>query len=149
MKKKASGTYRARLNARGFEQQEGVHYDPEQISSPVTNDATIRIDLVLMIMADWVSYLCDAHGAFLIGEFEEEEELLMEISRGFESKYAKYAYIRLRNTIYGLKQATLMFWKLLSKCMRSMKFDKSWVDPCMYYKETENGLVLWLSWIKD
>ena len=52
MKKKASGRYRARLNARGFEQQEGVHYDPEQISSPVTNDATIRIVLVLMIMAD-------------------------------------------------------------------------------------------------
>ena len=30
-----------------------------------------------------------------------------------------------------------MFWK------------KSWVDPCIYYKETENGLVLWLSWIND
>ena len=30
-----------------------------------------------------------------------------------------------------------------------MKFDKSWVDPCLYYKETENGLVLWLSWIDD
>jgi len=52
MKKKASTRYRARLNTRGFEQQEGVHYDPAQISSPVTNDATIRIVLVLMIMVD-------------------------------------------------------------------------------------------------
>ena len=30
-----------------------------------------------------------------------------------------------------------------------MKFEKSWADPCLYYKETENSLVLWLSWIDD
>ena len=42
-----------------------------------------------------------------------------------------------------------MFWKLLLKCMRPMKFDKNWADPCLYYKEMENGLVLWLSWIDD
>ena len=125
MKKKASGRYRARLNARGFEQQEGVHYDPEQISSPVTNDATIRIVLVLMIMAYWASYLGDVYGAFLMGKFEEEEELLMEIPREFESKYAKDAYLRLRKTIYGLRQVALMFWKLLLKCTRSMKLIKA------------------------
>ena len=37
MKKIASGRYRARLNARRFEQQEWIYYDPEQISSLVTN----------------------------------------------------------------------------------------------------------------
>ena len=62
-----------------------------------------------MIMADWASYLCDVHGPFLMGEFEEEEEILMEIPRGFESKYVKDAYLRLRIKIYGLKQAALMF----------------------------------------
>ena len=84
-----------------------------------------------------------------MGEFEEEEELLMEIPRGFESKYAKGAYLRLRKTFYGLKYAALMFWKLLLKCMRSIKFEKSWADPCLYCKETENGLALWLSWTDD
>ena len=129
MEKKASDRYRARLNARGFEQQEGVHCDLEQISSPVTNDATICIVLVSMIMADWVSYLCDVHGAFLMVECEEEEELLMEIPRGFENKYAQDAYLRLRKTIYGLKEAALMFWKLLLKCMRSMNYEKCWAGP--------------------
>ena len=52
MKKKASVKFRARLDARGFEQIEGEHYDPEHVSSPVTNKATIRIVLVLMIMAE-------------------------------------------------------------------------------------------------
>ena len=113
MEKKASDRYMAR----GFEQQEGVHCDLEQISYPVTNDATIRIVLVLIIMDDWASYLCDVHGAFLMEEFEKEEELLMEIPRGLEKKYTKDAYLRLRKIFYGLKQAALIFWKLLLKCI--------------------------------
>ncbi len=41
MKKKANGTYRARLNARGYEQVPGKHYDPNSIAAPVTSDVTI------------------------------------------------------------------------------------------------------------
>jgi hypothetical protein len=37
MKKKANRTFRARLNARGFEQKPGEHYDESSISAPVTN----------------------------------------------------------------------------------------------------------------
>ena len=37
MKKKANGTYKARLNMRGCEQIANVHYQPEWISAPVTN----------------------------------------------------------------------------------------------------------------
>ena len=37
---------------RGSEQQEGIHYIHEHISSPATNDVIIRIFLVLMIMAN-------------------------------------------------------------------------------------------------
>jgi hypothetical protein len=40
MKKKASGTYRARLNALGFEQVNQKHFDKTQISSPVVNEIT-------------------------------------------------------------------------------------------------------------
>jgi Reverse transcriptase (RNA-dependent DNA polymerase). len=50
MKKKSNGTYRARVNARGFKQVAGKHYDSATISAPVTNDATIRICLTIMLM---------------------------------------------------------------------------------------------------
>ena len=33
--------------------------------------------------------------------------------------------------------------------MRSMKCEKSKADPCLYFKWSENGLLLWLSWIDD
>ena len=74
-----------------------IHYDPEQMSSIVTNDAIIRIVLVLMIMFDWGSYLCNAHGTFSMGKFKGEEELLMEVPRFFKVNI-------LRIYIYCLKK---------------------------------------------
>jgi hypothetical protein len=47
MKKKADGTYRARLNCRGFEQVPGIHYKPNNIAAPVVALTTIRITLVI------------------------------------------------------------------------------------------------------
>jgi hypothetical protein len=75
MKKKASGTYRARLDARGFEQREGLHYDGSSISAPVSNEMVIRIVLKLMIMANWVGEILDVQGAFLHGRFDYMEKL--------------------------------------------------------------------------
>ena len=64
MKKKANGTYRARLTGRGYEQVEGVHYDSTATSSPVTNDMSIRIIMILGLMAGWDCQLKDVVGAF-------------------------------------------------------------------------------------
>jgi hypothetical protein len=75
MKKKASGTYRARLNARGFEQKEGLQYDGSFISAPVSNEMVIRIVLVLMIMANWVGEILNVQGAFLHGRFDYGETI--------------------------------------------------------------------------
>ena len=40
-------------------------------------------------MIGWSSYLADINGAFLIGKFENGEELYMEIPRGFKEKTRK------------------------------------------------------------
>ena len=149
MKQKASGVFRPRCVAKGFQQKQWIHYDPQNISAPVTNDATIRITFVLMLMAGWSSYLLDINGAFLMGEFENNEQIYTPVPEGFEKYYPKGAYWLILKTIYGLKQAAKMFWKMLLKAMESMGFRKSWADPCLYFKWTDAGLVLWLSWIDD
>jgi hypothetical protein len=90
MKKKSNGTYIARLNARGYEQVYGIHYDSSNISSPVTNDATIRIIMVLMIIFKWSAQLVDVKGAFSCGNFKDGEEIFMEVPEGFEEFYGAY-----------------------------------------------------------
>ena len=50
MKKKSNGTFWVRVNARGFMQVAGEHYNADSVSSPDTNKATIRVVLVLSII---------------------------------------------------------------------------------------------------
>ena len=149
MKKKANGVFRARLNARGFEQVDGKHYQSHDISAPVTNDMTIRIIFVLMILAGWTSHLVDVKGAFLHGLFADNEVLYMEIPEGWEHLYPAGCVLRLLKTVYGLKQAAKMFWREMLKCFKSMGYNRSAADPCLYYRRVGGRLCLWLSWIDD
>ena len=60
---------------REYEQVDGDHYDSASISSPVTNDVSIRVMLALMLMAGYKAYIVDVQGAFLHGEFDNGEVL--------------------------------------------------------------------------
>ncbi len=79
IKKKSNGTLCGHMNAKGFKQVEGQHYDGTTISSPVTNSATSRIVLTLMIMADMLAHVVDDKGAFLHGEFEDGEVIHIKV----------------------------------------------------------------------
>ena len=138
------------MNARGFEQVEGVHYHESNIASPVTNDMSIRIIMVLALMARWTAKIVDVKGAFLHGEFEEEDEpIYMGVPQGFECHYEDDVALLLGKTIYGLKNAARAFWKELLKVFSKMDCDRSKADPCMYFQWTVMGLMVWLSWIDD
>ena len=39
------------MNMRGYEQIDGEHYDASSIASPVTNDMSIHMILVMMLIA--------------------------------------------------------------------------------------------------
>ncbi len=101
-------------------------------------------------MAMWMGILLDVNGAFLHGEFTDGEKIYMKVPKGMEKHYPPDVVLLLLKCIYGLKQAAMAFWKRLLICMRSMGFERSMADPCLYYKWTENnGLVLIISWIDD
>ena len=99
MKKKASGVYRARLNARGYEQIDGEHFDKDTKASPVVALMTIMIILILMIMAGWYGSLTDVHGAFLKGHFGPGEQLHMHVPQGFEKYYGSNVVLLLLKRI--------------------------------------------------
>ena len=60
MKQKANRTKRARLNAHGYEQVDGKHYNEvDSKVAPIVCEATIHIILIMTIMACWVAELLD------------------------------------------------------------------------------------------
>ena len=73
--KKSNRTYRARMNMRGYEQDDGGHCDSASTSSPVTNYVSNRVLLVLMIMVENNTYIVDVQGTFLHGEFDNGKVL--------------------------------------------------------------------------
>ena len=149
MKKKANGKYRARLNARGYEQKDGEHYDEHDKFAPVVNEITVNIAMVLSLMAGWAIKVLDVKGAFLHGKFEKGRTLYMEVPQGFKSYYENDSVLKLKKTLYGTIQAAKRFWIELLKVFRELKYKKSEADPCLYFKWTLTGLIIWFTWVDD
>ena len=111
MKKMRNSTLHGQMNARGFKQVEGQHYEVTTINSPVSNSATIRIVLTLMIMASMLAHAVDVKGAFLHGEFEDREIILMTIPQGLEEHFPEGSILLLK------KPATAAALSLLQSSM--------------------------------
>jgi hypothetical protein len=149
MKKKSNGKLRGQMNARGFKQVEGQHYDSTTISSLITNSATIRIVLTLMIMVEMLAHVVDVKGAFLHGEFEDGDVIRMKVLQGFEKYFSEVSVYLLKKCLYGLKKAAKAFWRQLLHAASAMGLKRSTGDPCLYYKWVEGQLVMMMSWIDD
>jgi hypothetical protein len=147
MKKKSNGTLHGRINARGFNQVKEQHYDGTTISSPVTNSATIRIELVLMVMANTIAHVVDVKGAFLHSEFEDSKKIHMKIPKGFEKHFPVESVLLLLKCLYGLKQAAKAFWRQLLHAAKAMGLMQSNSDPCLYFKWVDGRIVMMMSWI--
>ena len=149
-KKKSNGVFRARLNLRGFKQVDGEHFDSHSVSSPVANIITIHLVLALMAIVSWFAVLVDVRGAFLLGEWESDREIFMEVPKGWAKYYEPDSVLKLLKTVYGARQSAKRFWILLLKVMDEMHFARSKADPCLYFKwDTKYGLLLIISWIDD
>ena len=81
-KKTSNGILRGRLNARGFKQRDGQHYDGSSIHTPVTNAATIRIMLTLTLMGGMTAEVVDVKGVILEGDIGDVEAIHMKIPQG-------------------------------------------------------------------
>jgi hypothetical protein len=149
MKKKANGTYRARMNARGYEQVDGVHYDENSKAAPVANEIVIRMIMVLIVMASWWAELLDVQGAFLTGVMDPETRCYLQVPEGFEKFYPGNMALKLLKTLYGLRQSAYEFWKMLVMAFRRMTYERSKADPCLFFKWTTHRLVLWITWVDD
>ena len=149
-KNKSNGTYHSQLDAKGFKQVAGKHFNPTSTAVPVTNDTTIRIVLVLMLLTDWMAIIYDEKGVFLKRKFDDSKEIFMEVPQCMEHRYWGSAVLRLLKPTYGLKQATLLFWWKLLEIMKKMGCKRNISDLCMYFSRNKTGeLAMWLSWVDD
>jgi hypothetical protein len=122
------------LNARRYEQIDGVHYDEDTKLAPVTNNTTIRIVFTLLALARWYAHVVDVQGAaFLNGRLRTKKCSSWKFRRDSRGTMGvSNTVLRLKRTIYGLKQAAFAFWKELLLAFESLKYLRSNADPCLY-----------------
>ena len=60
-----------------------MYFEKDNIASPVTNEVTIRIIFLIIIILQLIARVLDIKGAFLQGEFNEnEKEIYVKILDG-------------------------------------------------------------------
>ena len=127
-----------------------VHYDPAWTSAPVAGATTIRCVFVLMLMTGAYAHIVDVMGAFLLGQFQNGEQIFTPIPEGWERFFPVNVLLLLMKTIHGLKQAANCFYILLVATMKKCNYTRSVADPALFYRcDNDEGLMLWLSWTDD
>lgn len=119
--------HKARLVVKGYSQRKGIDY--EETFSPVVRQSSIRYLMSLAAQYDLEIEQMDAVSAFLQGEVKEEIYVNQPPEFQIGNKVCK-----LRKAMYGLKQASREWNKKLDAALKSIGFDQSAVDTCVYYK---------------
>ena len=138
-------TYKARLVAQGYSQKEGVDYD--EIFSPVVRFETVRTILALSSKYKFVLHQMDVSSAFLNGDLQEE--LYMAQPEGFIASGEEHLVCKLKKSIYELKQAPRCWNSCLDIFFKSLDFQKSTTDSCIYTKYQNGSMSIVSVYVDD
>jgi hypothetical protein len=147
IKRNADGSinkYKARLVAKGCKQKYGIDYT--ETFAPVVKYVTLRMVIALAKLLGWPVDQLDVVTAFLYGEMKELVFIL--IPEGMEVD-PEFDCLELLKSIYGLKQASRVWNETFDEYVRSIDFQVSKFDPCMYIKVVDGHCVLLLVYVDD
>jgi hypothetical protein len=126
---------KARIVAKGFLQKKNVDYN--EVFAPIGSQDGLRL---LFSMAAHRGYHLDSidiKTAFLYGELEEE--LYLRQPEGSVNKdHPDYVW-KLKRAIYGLKQASRVWYAKLKSTLQLLDFQSSLCDPATFYRYESDG----------
>jgi hypothetical protein len=89
----------------------------------------------------------DVKTTFLNGEIEEE--VYIDQPEGFVTHNEKSHVCSLKKSLYGLKQAPRAWYKKMDGFLMSLGFNKSVVDPNLYYHIDDNECLILVLYVDD
>lgn len=123
--------WKARLCCHGGMQQWGVNY--WETYAPVVCRASVRLILIVAAINRIPTRSIDFILAF--PQADVDVPVYMEMPYGIDLVGAdrKEYVLKLNKNLYGLKQASLTFFQLLSKGLVDRGFQPSMIDPCFLF----------------
>lgn len=118
--------YKARWVAKGYRQREGIDYG--ELFAAVAHKDSIRVFLALVNHLDLECDQVDIKSAFLNGDLDET----IYLSPPEHSDIPQTHILRLRKSLYGLRQAPRCFNKAFDGWLKSQDLMPTHADPCLY-----------------
>ena len=128
--------FKARLVARGFSQMYGIDY--EETFAPTVRMDTMRTIMALIAIEDLETGQIDVNNAFT--ESSLAWIIYMHAPPGLDVE--KGQYLRLLQSLYGLKQAAYDWYQTCDKELTKLGFYSSQSDPCLYLHSDRKLMVL-------
>ena len=135
---------KARLVVRGDKQIKGKDY--KHTFSPVAKLTTVRVVLTLAVAKNWDVQQLNINNAFLHGYIEEE--IYMKPPLGYEN-VKPGEVLRLKRSLYGLKQASRQWNKELSKFLVGFCFVQSHQDYSMFTHDSGGQFTVIVAYVDD
>ncbi len=93
--------------------------------------------LILKVLLGLKSKQGNVTAAFIHDDLEKGKNVFFDMPEGFE-QYAKNGrknVLKLKKTLYGLRQSPRAFWKYLTKKMKAFEMHQSKFYPCLFVRE--------------
>ncbi len=123
--------FKARFCARGDMQLEGIDFF--ETYAPVVQWTTVRLLLIREVLLGLKSKQGDITAAFLHANIPEVQNVYVEMPQGFEKKGK---VLKLKKTLYGLRQSPRAFWQYLTEKMNECGMQQTNFDPCLFVGES-------------
>ncbi|PLW30388.1 hypothetical protein PCASD_21275 [Puccinia coronata f. sp. avenae] len=126
--------FKARICAQGFRQTYGLNFELKY--APTGKPSSLQFLLSLARERGFLVHQLDIKSAFLTCDLEEE--VFMLPPAGYLT--GQRVVLRLIKAIYGLKQASLAWYRRLSSFLSSIGFSTSVADPCIFWRQDPSPL---------
>ena len=148
---------RARWVLRGDKQRPYRDYDPNNVYSPVASKTSVLTALIIAVQHSLELYCVDISKAFTVSPLDEkhapEGGLYIQVPKGDFARHPDLCPFgtdttwRLLTSLYGLRQASAMYYDTFSKAIlahvdsKGRRYRRNDKDPCVFTKgELGEGL---------
>lgn len=139
--------FKARFCAKGFTQRQGIDYS--EVFAPVARWDALRTLIAIAAALKIQLYQLDVDTAFLYADLDEV--IYMDQPPGFEEaeKDPRLYKCLLHKSIYGLKQSSRQFNHHLDRRLRSLGFQPTAADPCVYLRPQDGVTTIAACYVDD
>ena len=150
VKRKHDGSidkFKCRLVADGNTQKWGIDFN--RVFSTVAKLSTLRLVLTLAAAHDYNLTSADIRQAYLQASLTED--IYMRVPPGLPAHDADghELVVKLRRSLYGLKQAGREWFQLFSSTILHYGFSQSSIDTCLFTYARSSSLLWLVLWVDD